>query len=233
MTDAPDRLIDMTEASFVWLSQRGFQPRFMVDVGACDGDFTRMFKRVWPECGVLMVEAREVKYKELLDSDLQDTYVSNATLGATDGRMVPFYDMGTGSGIFDEQSPYARTIIPKQMDTLDNVIVGCDGPVDFLKLDVQGYELEVLKGGQHALATAQAVYLEASLVPTNTGCPLIAEVMAFMTAAGFRLLNVCHLTRRRDFVLWQVDLLFLRDDSPYLPDPRLTEGNWWATPSQP
>ncbi len=228
MTDT-DRLIDMTEASFVWLAQRGFQPQFMVDVGACDGDWTRMFKRVWPECHALMIEARDSQYGSLTDTadDVGDASIRIVVLGRSDGEWVEFADMGTGSSVFDEQSPYRRTMASVRTSRLDAVLIDRP-PVDFLKLDVQGYELEVLKGGPRALSQAQAVLLEASLVPTNTGCPLIAEVMAFMTAAGFRLLNVCHLTRRRDFVLWQVDLLFLRDDSPYLPSPELTEANWWA-----
>ncbi len=220
-----DRICNMTEASLVWLSQRGFQPKFMVDVGACDGDWTRMFKRVFPDCGVLMVEAREEQAESLVNVDCSDTHWAIATLGATYGDEVEFATMATGSGIYDEQSPCPRTMTTKLTHRLDGIIHGCP-PLDFLKLDVQGYELEVLKGGPLALSQAQAVFLEASLVPTNTGCPLIAEVMAFMTKAGFRLLNICQLIRRRDMVLWQVDLLFLREDSPYLPDPALTLDNW-------
>ena len=52
--------------------------------------------------------------------------------------------------------------------------------VQLLKLDVQGYELEVLKGADGLLSAAEVVLLEASLIPVNKGCPLIADVIRFM-----------------------------------------------------
>ena len=91
---------------------------------------------------------------------------------------------------------------------------------------MQGYELEVLKGGEHVLSQPEAVLLEASLVPTNAGTPLVADVVRFMDDRGFRLVDVCGEIRRRDGVLWQADLLFLRTTSRLMPAPGLTEDNW-------
>jgi hypothetical protein len=68
--------------------------------------------------------------------------------------------------------------------------------------------------------------LEASLVPINQGCPLIAEVMAFMSAAGFNLFDFCSQTRRRDGVLWQTDLMFLREGAAFSPPATLSRDNW-------
>lgn len=95
-----------------------------------------------------------------------------------------------------------------------------------LKLDVQGYELEVLKGSSQALRAADVVLMEASLVPINDGCPLIGEVMSFMYDHRFRVFDFCSQIRRADGVLWQTDLLFLKAGSGITPDPRLTHENW-------
>jgi glycine cleavage system regulatory protein len=114
----------------------------------------------------------------------------------------------------------------RSLSALDELL-GPDAPrVDFMKLDVQGYELEILRGAARAMEQAQAVYLEVSLVPVNDGCPLFNEVMQFMDAKGFRLLDFCSQTRRKDGVLWQTDLMFVKTGSPLVPEPVLDGGNW-------
>src|SRR5438105_15588252 len=113
------------------------------------------------------------------------------------------------------------------MRTLDNIVADATLPrVNFLKLDVQCFELEVLKGASSILKQAEVVLLEVSLVPINAGCPLFAEVIAALDRNGFQLFDFCSQVRRTDGVLWQTDLLFLRQGSRYLPEPRLTKENW-------
>jgi hypothetical protein len=65
------------------------------------------------------------------------------------------------------------------------------------------------KGGLGALSSCQAVLVEASLVETNTCCPLIQDVFTWMTNQDFILFDICEANRGKDGVLWQVDLIFL------------------------
>lgn len=211
------------------LRQHGFAPRFCVDVGAYRGEWTRMARSVFPEAGVLMIEAQEGKRVELerLASQLPGARCEIAILAAETGERVTFHEMETGSSVFAECSPYPRTGVVKETRTLDDVLADGQCPrVDLLKLDVQGFELEVLKGAARALSQAEAVLTEVSLVPVNAGVPSFADVVAFFAARGFRLFDFCSQVRRRDGVLWQTDLLFLRSDSPALPRPELTRENW-------
>jgi hypothetical protein len=135
--------------------------------------------------------------------------------------------METGSSVFEETSPYSRAKVTKSTKTLDGILVAGKYPsVDFIKLDVQGYELEVLKGAALAMKQSEAVLLEASVVPINSGCPLIAEVIAFMTSNGFVLFDFCSQIRRKDGVLWQTDLLFLKASSSIRPKAALDSSNW-------
>ena len=57
-----------------------------------------------------------------------------------------------------------------------------------IKLDVQGAELDVLRGGARALAAAEVVVMEFGNIGAdwNLGAPSFAEKIAFMDAAGFR-----------------------------------------------
>ena len=90
---------------------------------------------------------------------------------------------------------------------------GVRGPF-LLKLDVQGYEIEVLKGGARALAEAEAFLLEVPLLQYNEGAPLFAEVVEFMKDAGFVAFDICGQVRREtDGALFQVDILFVPERS--------------------
>ncbi|MBI3461669.1 MAG: FkbM family methyltransferase [Planctomycetes bacterium] len=215
--------------SLVCLRSWGFRPKLAVDVGAYHGDWTRLFKQVFPESAVVMVEAQEQK-RPILESVCQsfpgDVSYQMALLARQEGTPVRFVEMETGSSVFEEASPYPRHVVEKTARTLDGLLAEAAARVDFLKLDVQGYELEVLAGAPQSLKSAKAVLMEASLLGANAGCPLIFDVMKFMDAAGFRLADFCSQIRRRDGALWQTDLLFVRADAGLLPDPKLTAGNW-------
>jgi hypothetical protein len=56
-----------------------------------------------------------------------------------------------------------------------------------LKIDVQGFELEVLKGATDLLPQIDSIYVEASFVELYEGQALHEEIAQFLTAAGFRL----------------------------------------------
>ena len=59
------------------------------------------------------------------------------------------------------------------------------GPLDLLKIDVQGSELMVFQNGRKTLADAVAVHTEVSFVPLYQDQPLFADVDAELRAQGF------------------------------------------------
>lgn len=59
-----------------------------------------------------------------------------------------------------------------------------------LKLDVQGYELEALKGARKCLPSIKLVQVELSLVPIYEGAPLYKEVINFLEESGFELYSL-------------------------------------------
>ncbi len=65
-----------------------------------------------------------------------------------------------------------------------------------MKLDVQGYEIEVMKGGNIALTNSEAVLMEVALLEYNRGAPLINEVFEFMSSFGFVPYDFCSQQRR-------------------------------------
>jgi hypothetical protein len=61
---------------------------------------------------------------------------------------------------------------------------------DFLKLDVQGGELDVLDGAPRLLAGVAVVHCEVEFAPVYKNQPLFADVDARLRAAGFELIDL-------------------------------------------
>jgi len=76
------------------------------------------------------------------------------------------------------------------IDTLDSALNELGSGCDFLKADVQGYELEVLRGAEENLARTWGCELEVSFLEIYRHQPLFAEVDAFMRERGFFLADL-------------------------------------------
>jgi FkbM family methyltransferase len=101
---------------------------------------------------------------------------------------------------------------------LDEVLPA--GPIDFLKLDVQGAELMVLKGAQSSLRQAAVVHCEVEFSPIYRDQPLYPEIQIELAAYGFYLVDLLvpgryhYLTESGvvapDHLLW-ADAVFFRE----------------------
>jgi hypothetical protein len=59
----------------------------------------------------------------------------------------------------------------------------------FLKLDLQGAELDALLGAERTLAATRAIEIELSAVPLYEGQALLPDVLAFLYGCGFELIG--------------------------------------------
>jgi hypothetical protein len=137
-------------------------------------------------------------------------------LGDVEREAVPFHmdDLG-GSSVLEQVQDKCLLTESLPMKTLDSIVAKrkLATPI-FLKADVQGYELEVLRGANEALRDVEFILLEVSTLPYNIGAPLFADVIAFMADRRFVVYDFCHLHRRQsDDATFQVDVLFAREDS--------------------
>jgi FkbM family methyltransferase len=57
--------------------------------------------------------------------------------------------------------------------------------IDFMKLNVQGAELEILKGAEHALESVTGLQVEVSFVESYLGRPFFADIDIFLRAHSF------------------------------------------------
>jgi FkbM family methyltransferase len=214
------------------LAEGGFSPKLILDVGACVGDWATAAAGIFPRARLVLIDGNpdnrgplERAARALGPRARLEMFV----LGPERRDEVAFFVQGGGgSSVLPELTAIDRRVARLPMATLDSLFA--DAPADppvLLKLDVQGFELEVLRGGRAVLDRAEVVILETALLPYNDGAPLFAEVVAFMEQAGLVVYDFCGQWRRQtDHTLFQTDVAFVRRDSP-LRSPRRF---WLAEP---
>lgn len=79
-----------------------------------------------------------------------------------------------------------------KLSTLDIEVEKKD-KYDFLNIDVQGFELEVLKGGTETLKYIKYIILEVNMVEVYESCPLLNDIDIFLKDFNFN---------RKEISLW-------------------------------
>lgn len=206
----------------------GFEPRSVLDLGAHVGDWTRAALGVFPEAAFFLVEA-DPRHAAALAGTGQPFEI--ALLASSPNATATFHStrffITTGASLFPERTAFysdprlARPVVLPTR-TLDDVVVGRLGAdcCDFLKADVQGAEIEVLRGGSRTLRNAKLVQLEAPILPYNQGAPHFSELVAFMAAAGFEVVDIADAMHCEDVErVLHFDVLFAPRGSPFLEFP--------------
>ncbi len=205
------------EYTFKRLKKLGYQPKLVLDIGAYEGSWAKSFLTVFPNCKILMIEGQEGK-RSILEKTAEHKQLDFqiALLGSAE-QEVEFNIYETASSVLKENNETGAKTEIRTLTTLDKSII--DTPftkADFIKIDTQGYELEILKGAEKTMQQAEFILLEVSLIDIYKNCPMVAEVMAFMQSKGFVLYDICSLMRRPyDNALFQSDFLFVKETSPF------------------
>jgi FkbM family methyltransferase len=80
-----------------------------------------------------------------------------------------------------------------------------------LKIDVQGLELDVLRGAGASLDHVDEIFVEVSFVELYTGQALASDVICYLAERDLRLSDVHGIVRAADGTALQADLLFRRE----------------------
>lgn len=103
-----------------------------------------------------------------------------------------------------------RTVSVERLDELAAGFILPSANV-FIKVDTQGYELEVLKGATGLWSRTSALQLELSLVPLYDQAPTLAGMITYMASMGFDLFGMVPGFRdRRSGRTLQMDGFFVR-----------------------
>jgi len=170
-------------------TRRWFRPRLgdvVVDVGASIGRFSLAAARAG--ASVVAVEPNPETFKVLATNvglnGFRNVRLVNAALGEREGEAelhLPLVRQGSASLRGDWERRFATRTVCVRVKTLDGLVeeLGLER-IDWLLVDVEGYELEVLRGGPGALGRVQRAIVEVSLGNLGT-------VPALLERAGLRL----------------------------------------------
>jgi FkbM family methyltransferase len=190
-----------------YLKAAGADLRRVLDLGAYEGNWTRLLRSIYPSAQVIMVDANTEK--EPILRRLGDCRI--AVLADTDGREVEYFkcqngDAGSGNGIYRENTAYRFAPEKRKTVTLATLL-GSDDGFDLIKMDVQGAELDVIRGGLRIVRNSHYLILELQTHDYNLGAPHFEEVVAFLHAEGFAVVDIIDLMYAGDKLI-QVDVLF-------------------------
>jgi FkbM family methyltransferase len=103
-----------------------------------------------------------------------------------------------------------ETMLDVSIQTLADYVKLHPSRAGFLKIDVQGYELHVLKGLQDLSTYFKYIYVELSFVELYVGQPLFADIFKFLDVKSYRLVLIDNLSISKRNQLLQGDFLFER-----------------------
>jgi FkbM family methyltransferase len=193
--------------------------RTLVDVGANEGQFLLpAVKYLAPERAIA-IEMQPSAADQLRRLAPANVSIYQCAVGAAPGQatclpsvfsqassLLPLRPEASDLYAIDlhQTAPYA---VP--MRTLDEICeeAGIDA-VDLLKLDVQGYELEVLRGAGRVLQRTRDLIVEVEFVPIYEGGPLFPVILQELSDRGFRLSQIYGQCRSKDGTLLHADAFF-------------------------
>jgi FkbM family methyltransferase len=213
----------MSIESYLIELSKSYTPNTILDIGAHHGNFSMFCKGLWKNIDSLMLEGNE-NCEEVLENLpfshcivlLSDTN-KEVTL-----HLNPKNPMCTGTSYLKEKTRHYKDSIQvkKNTFTLEEVINEVDNKVfDIIKIDTQGSELDIIKGGLEIVKKASYVILEVATLQYNEGSPLFDEVIDYMKQIGFsnykiveehKWMNKIEETFPYGTVI-QVDVVFWRD----------------------
>lgn len=183
------------------------QIRVVFDVGANEGQTVRTLNRAFPCATIYSFEPDPETFQRLDASvkGLNNVRPFNVALGRESGEAQLYRfgldetnsllpkAKGAESYVADAGFVDEKGIVPVRVATVDEVCQEFGiGRIDLLKLDTQGYEVEVLEGAKRLLSAGQVslVYTEVCFVRYYEGQPLFQDVYAFLHERGFRLVGL-------------------------------------------
>lgn len=217
--------LNMLQEFILELQAAGFRPKMIMDIGANRGAWTRSIRRVFPDAHYLLIEPQahlRPHVQDLLDDPLVE--LRNCAVSNYCGK-ASFHvsDWDVTSSLATVKPDGNGNIIEVDVLTIDSIVQESRGAApSLIKIDAEGFDLEVLGGASSVFGTTEVFLVEAAVC-----CPSmrndVSSIIKFMEEAGYHLAAIADINtyqwppdHHSPGLQWLVDLAFLRKDGPLL-----------------
>ena len=183
------------KGDYKWLQERSIAT--VVDVGANIGQFAQLIHEILPQAGIHSFEPLREQYMQLerlskkipllqcyplaAGSENCDKNI-NANEFSPSSSLLPMTELHASSFPFTKHSVAQKV----HVRPLDSVLpMAALQKKILLKIDVQGYEMEVLKGAEHLLRQVEVIIVETSFQELYRGQPLFDDIYKFLLEKNF------------------------------------------------
>lgn len=199
----------------------------VLDVGAHVGEFAAFLRDLDYTGQIISFEPVRTSFEALAGARASDRNWSghNIGLGADDGELEINIYRGSvfnsflkpaenGSTRFHEATELVgvQKVPVRRLDAvLDEILAARPGAKLFLKMDTQGYDLQVVRGAGRRIDAIQALQSELAARSTYAGMPTLPEALAELALLGFELTGMFPVARELDHLrLIELDCVMCR-----------------------
>lgn len=213
------------ELNCEWLKKISIQSIF--DVGANEGQFAKLSREVFPSATIYSFEPLPDCFEKLKSALTGDSkfFAYNIAAGSSESEIEFYRSIHSPSSSFLQMEDVHKEAFPEsrkgqvkeailvKVNTLDAIYDRIKPAAEILlKIDVQGFEKEVLLGSQSMMNHVKVVIMEMSFVKLYKDQPLFHDIYMMMYERGFRfhgtLSQMLHpLTRE----VVQIDAIFVKE----------------------
>lgn len=178
-----------------WL--RDFDVDSIIDIGSNEGQFAQTIRRVFPETNLFCFEPLKQPHDILHNkmSLLGSIRIFQCALGQADGQAEMHHCQFSPSSSLLEMDKLHKdafpntvnsvkeTVLIRRLDSIPSIRTECQKP--FIKVDTQGYEMNVILGGIETFRRAPIIMIEVSYYMLYKNQPLFDEIYGKLKDLGF------------------------------------------------
>ena len=195
------------------------------DVGANVGQFAKDLRRHSYRGLIFSFEPVSKVFERLTKNFKRDARWHGLELGV--GSISGYFDIhvsansGLSTSFLEMEKVHLENFPSSQYVRSENVRVvtlseqikdlGVDKTKLAIKIDVQGLELEVLRGAQQELAEVQCLLIEVSLTSLYLGEPTLTEIISFLENHNHKIVDIFRGVSSKTGDLLQIDLISIRN----------------------
>ncbi|MHB8688602.1 MAG: FkbM family methyltransferase [Candidatus Dormibacteraceae bacterium] len=196
-----------------------FRINCVLDVGANEGQFASRLRRLGFRGWIISFEPNPTAFAKLQRSRSKDARWRGYQYAlGSDHETRPFYlhaDSSFSSFLRPLEQPRMSTVdidVRPLGTILDKLIADISAPRIMLKMDTQGWDVEVVRGAAAVLPRITALLSELSVQPLYEGMTPFDAALGFYSDLGFTLYDITPINHRSDGTVIECDCLMVRPE---------------------